>query len=142
MLNWKTDRKTFISDLKIYIHLVSVGRLFCISTYSPEDGLVHSSTILRNQLVLDSTTRRYTINSQIEQVSQFTPGNRVIQIHKGSNGPDSPSNGLDGPSNGTSNDPDGRAGDRRLQQGLLTNQWIMSPPIFVSWDQYSSLFEH
>ena len=32
----------------------------------------------------------------------------------------------------------GPASDRRLRPGWLTNQGIMSPPIFVSWDQYSS----
>ena len=62
------------------------------------------------------------------------------------NGPDGPPNDPygppNGPSNGPSNGPDGRAGDRRLRPGELTNQGIMSPPIFVSWDQYSSLFEH
>ena len=52
------------------------------------------------------------------------------------NGPDGPLNDPDGPPNG----PDGGAGDRRLRPGELTIQGIMSPPIFVSWDQYSSLF--
>ena len=75
--------------------------------------------------------------------------NNIYTSHNGPlSSPDGPPNDPDGPSNGPyspygpPNDPDGRAGDRRLRPGELTNQGIMSPPIFVSWDQYSSLFEH